>query len=170
MSCDLAAGILKGCKNNVGGVSSLYFLNFVEDAFTVVAGEGTAINPLVTAVYEYEIDGDTHNLVEDFVSSKDAGTSVNTQTLTAMLKGTSAAKSVQLNTLVYGKVIGVVKDRNGVYSVVGIDDGMDFNVNQATGAAKADMNGYTLTGVATTNALSPKLDAATVTAMLALVA
>lgn len=169
MACDISAGRLRACKSNVGGVSSIYFINYVEDAFTVSAGQATAINPLVTVAYEYEIDGDTHNLVQDFVSSKDNGTSVNTQTLTAMLKGMDATTSAQLNTLVYGKVIGVVKDRNGKYNVVGLDDGMDFNVNASTGSAKADMNGYTLTGTATTKALAPMLDSSTITAFLALV-
>ena len=169
MACDISAGRLRACKSNVGGVSSIYFINYVEDAFTISAGQATAINPLVTVAYEYEIDGDTHNLVQDFVSSKDNGTSVNTQTLTAMLKGMDATTSAQLNTLVYGKVIAVVKERNGKYLVAGLDDGMDFNVTASTGSAKADMNGYTLTGTATTKALAPMLDASTITAFLALV-
>jgi hypothetical protein len=169
MACDISAGRLRACKQNLGGLSSIYLLNYVEEAFAVTAGVATGVNPLVTVVYEYEIDGDTHNLVQDFVSSKDAGTSVNTQTLTAMLKGTDATTSAQLNTLVYGKLVAVIKDRNGVYSVMGIDDGVDFNVNAATGSAKTDMNGYTLTGVATTGALAPILDSTTVTTFLALV-
>lgn len=170
MACDITSGRLKACKNNIGGLATLYLFNYVEDAFTIVGGEATAVNPLVTAVYEYEIDGNTHNVVENFVGSVDAGTSVNTQTLTAMLKGMDAVTSAQLNTLVYGKVIAVVKDRNGNYNPLGIDDGMDFTVDAGTGSAKTDMNGYTLTGVATTGALSPILDSATVTAFLALVA
>lgn len=171
MACDITAGRLRACKEFVGGVSSIYLLKFIENAFTISAGnEITAINPLVTAVYEYQIDGDTHNLVENFVSSKDAGTSVNTQTLTFMLKGMDAATSTQLNSLVYGKTIAVIKDRNGKYKAIGIDDGVDFTVDATTGAAKTDMNGYTLTGVATTKALAPDLDGLTTTAFLALVA
>jgi len=170
MACDISSGRLRACKEFVGGIASIFFINFVEDAFTVSAGnEATAINPLVTVAYEYEIDGDTHNLLQNFVSSKDAGTSVNTQTLTAMLKGTDAVTSAQLNTLIKGKVITVVKDRNGKYVACGIDDGMDFNVDATTGAAKTDMNGYTLTGVASTKNLAPFLDSATVTAFLGLV-
>jgi hypothetical protein len=65
--------------------------------------------------------------------------------------------------------MAVVKDRNGVYHAVGLDDGIDFTIDQATGGAKTDMNGYTLTGVSTTGSLSPKLDSATITAFLALV-
>jgi hypothetical protein len=63
----------------------------------------------------------------------------------------------------------VVKDRNGIYHAIGIDDGIDFTVVQTSGGAKTELNGYTLTGVSTTGSLSPKLDAATITAFLALV-
>ena len=169
MSCDIASGRLRQCKNSQGGLDRLFLLNFVEDAFTVASGVATAINPLVTAVYEYEIDGDTHNFTEDFISARNEGTSVNTQTLTAMLKQMDATTSASLNVLVKGRTLAVAKDRNGVYSVLGFDDGMDFSVNTSTGSAKTDMNGYTLTGTATTKDLAPQLDSTTITAFLALV-
>lgn len=170
MACDISAGRAKACKEFNGGLKSLYLLKYVEDAFTVANGVVTAINPLVTVVYEYVIDGDGHNLAENFVSDRQTGTSVNTQTLTAILKGLDATTSHQLNLLTYGYNIAVIRDRNGKYRVVGIDDGIDFTVAQTTGSAKTELYGYTLTGVATTKELSPELDGATTTAFLALVA
>ena len=65
--------------------------------------------------------------------------------------------------------MAVVKDRNGIYHAIGIDDGIDFTVAQTTGGAKTELNGYTLTGVSTTGALSPKLDSDTIADFLALV-
>lgn len=167
MSCDLLTlSKLRACKNFVGGLENIYLFNFVKEAFTVTAKVATAINPLVLAVYEYEIDGDTHNLVQNFVSYKDAGTSVNTQTLTFTLKGVDAITSNELEKLIYGKIIAVIKDRNGKYLAFGLDDGMDFNIDQVSGSAKADLIGYTLTGVSTTKQFAPFLDTATVTALL----
>ena len=170
MACDISSGRLRACKEFVGGLSSIYLLNFVEDAFTVVGGEATAINPLITDVYNYQIDGYTHNLTQNYVSSVDSGTSVNTQTLTFMLKGMDAATSVQINTIVKGKTIAVVKDNNGKYIAIGTFKGLDFNVDSLTGAVMTDMNGYTLTGVGMAKENAPFLDSATVTAFLALVA
>ena len=69
-----------------------------------------------------------------------------------------------------GRPLAVVEDRNGVFHAIGLDDGLNVTVNQATGGAKTDLNGYTLTAVSTTGALSPKLDEATITALKALVA
>jgi hypothetical protein len=169
MACDISAGIARECKNSIGGLGKLYLFNYVEDPFTVSAGVATAINPDLTVVYEYEIEGDGSNVVEALVADRNTGTSVNTQTLTIALKKITATKSNQLNLLAYNQCQAVVKDRNGIYHAIGIDDGIDFTVNQTTGGAKTEMNGYTLTGVSTTRALSPKLDGATATAFIALV-
>jgi len=169
MACDLTAGRLRACKQNIGGLGKLYLFNFLENPFTVVAGVATAINPLLTEAFEFEIEGDGNNVSESFVSDRNTGTSLNTQTMTIMLKKIDATTSAQLNLLTYGFPMAVVKDRNGIFHAIGIDDGIDFTVVQATGGAKGEMNGYTLTGVSTTGALSPKLDEATATAFEALV-
>jgi hypothetical protein len=169
--CDLTSSRLLACKNNIGGVGRLFFLKFIEDAFTIhdATGVATAINPLVTSVFEYGIEGDGNNVVENFVSDRNTGTSVNTQTLTANLKKIDATTSAELNLLTYGTNIAVVKDRNGVFHVLGNEDGMDFTIAQNTGGAKTEMNGYILTGVATTGSLSPKIETALITQFLALV-
>jgi len=169
MACDITAGRLKSCKNSLGGMSKLYLFNFLEDPFTVANGIATAINPLLTEVFEYELEGDGNNVSESLVPDRNTGTSVNTQTTTVVLKKIDASTSAQMNIIAHGYPMAVVKDRNGIFHAVGIDDGIDFTVVQSTGGAKTELNGYTLTGVSTTGELSPKLDEATVTAFLALV-
>lgn len=169
MSCDITSGRRKPCKNQIGGVSKVYFMNFVENPFTVVNGEATAINPLITEVFEYELTGDTNNLGESMVGDRTTGTSANTQTITLALQKLSKEDTHQMNLLVYGYPIAVVKDRNGNYFASGITEGIDFTVAPTTGAAKTDFNGYNLTGVAIESALAPMLNSATVTALLALV-
>lgn len=169
MACDLTAGRAKACKQGLGGIGKLYLFNFLEDPFTVAAGVATAINPLLLSAFEYELEGDGNNVSESLVPDRNTGTSVNTQTSTFVLKKIDATTSAQMNLLAYGFPMAVVKDRNGIYHAIGIDDGIDFTVVQSTGGAKTELNGYTLTGVSTTGSLSPKLDSATVTAFLALV-
>jgi hypothetical protein len=168
MACDITAGRLRPCKNSLGGLGSLFLFNFVANPFTVTAGVATAINPLLTEVFEYELEGDGNNVVETLTSDRNAGTSVNTQVITTVLKKIDAVSSAQMNLLAYGFPMAVVRDRNGIYHAIGIDDGIDFVVAQSTGGAKAELNGYTLTGTSTTGSISPKLDSATVIAFLAL--
>lgn len=169
MACDITAGRLKPCKQSLGGLGKLYLFNFIENPFTYASGIATAINPSLTSVFEYELEGDGNNVSEALVSDRNTGTSVNTQTSTIVLKGIDATTSAQMNLLAYGFPMAVVKDRNGIYHAIGIDDGIDFTVTQTSGGAKTELNGYTLTGVSTTGSLSPKLDAATITAFLDLV-
>ena len=170
MACDITTGRARVCKQSLGGQSTLYIYNYDgDDAFTIVAGECTAIDASLTTVFAFELEGDGNTLEESLVSDRNTSTTVNTQTLTTILKQVDAATGANLNLLAYGYPQFVVKDRNGVYSACALDDGADFTVVQTTGGAKTDLNGYTLTGVSTTGSLSPKLDSATITAFLALV-
>jgi len=169
MSCDISAGRLRQCKSQLGGNANLYLYNFIEDPFTILADVATAVNIGLTSVYKFELEGDGNTLEESLVGDRNAGTAVNTQTLTFLLKKIDPTISAQLNLLAKGYPQAVVEDRNGVFHALGVDDGIDFTIVQSTGGAKADFNGYTNTGVSTTGSLSPKLDAATVTAFKTLV-
>lgn len=169
MDCDLTSGRLRVCKNGVSGASILYLFNFLEDPFTIVDGEATAMNVSLTEAFPYELEGDGNSLLQDMPSDRNAGTSINTQTITALLKKIDAPTSHQLNLLAYGYPMAVVKDRNGNYHAVGIDDGIDFQIAPTTGDAKASFGGYTITGVSTTGAIAPLLDEATITAFEAIV-
>lgn len=153
----------------MAGASKAYFINFVENPFTVVDGVATAINPLIEEVFQYDLTGEGNSLAQSMVSDKTAGTSVNTQTLTLALQRISKEDNNQLNLLAYGYPIAVVKDRNNLYHAVGISEGIDFTVAPTTGAAKADFNGYNLTGTAMEGQLAPILSDTVVTALLALV-
>lgn len=169
--CDITRGRARTvCKDGLGGNSSIYLFNFVDDAFTVSAGEATAINPLVTQVFEFGLIGDGNTFTQDKPSDRNTGTSVNTQTIVAVLQKLTAEDNANFNLLTQGFTGAVVKDRAGNYHAVGLDDGIDFQVNSQTGGAKTDLNGYTITGTSTTKDLAPLLDEATVTALLALVA
>ena len=169
MACDLTAGFARECKDSLGGNSKLYLFNYVADPFTIVANEATAINAALTVVYEYDLKGDLNTLEESIVSDSNTGTSVNTQTLVATMKKISTAKGAQMNLLAYNFPQAVIADRNGVYHCLGLTDGIDFTISQTTGGSKTDLNGYTMTGVSLEGGLSPKMDAATITAFLALV-
>lgn len=170
MACDITTGRERQCKTSLGGAKKVWFYNYVEDPFTVASGEATAINPLLTEVFEFEIEGDGNTLDQNFIGERQNGTSVNTQTLTAIFKKQDAVSSANFDKLVKGQPQAVVQDRNGNYHALGIDDGMDVTITASTGGAKTDLNGYTVVATATTGDLAPILDSTTVTAFLALVA
>lgn len=169
MACDITASIGAECKDNLGGASKFYVFVGLDDPFTLVASECTAINAALTTVFEYDIIGDLNTLTQSLVPNRDALTTVNTQTISLSIGKMSAAKAVQFNLLAKGFPMCGVKDRNGNIHAVGIDDGIDFTIEAMTGSSKTDKNGFTLTGTSTTGELAPIMDAATATAFLALV-
>ena len=169
MACDITQGRAKECKDGIGGATELFLFNFVEDPFTVAAGEATAMNVAITAAYKYDLQGDGHILDENVVSARNEGTTLNTQTITAILQKIDASTSAEMNLVAKSIPQAVVKDRNGNYFAVGITDGIDFSIVANTGSAKGDLNGYTLSGVSTEQDFAPILDSATVTAFLAVV-
>lgn len=170
MACDLTAGRVKGCKDSIGGTSILYLFDYLADAFTITAGEATAMNVALTAAYAYELSGDGNPFTEEQVSDRNTGTVTNTQTITAILQKMDAATAAELNIVAKASPIAVIKDRNGIYHLVGQTDGIDFNISATTGSAKSDLNGFTLTGTAIEQNLSPKLDSTATAAFLAVVA
>lgn len=168
MACDITKGRSKPCKDSISGVRKLYLFNFIENPFTVLAGEATAMNVLLTTAYEYVLVGEGQVLDENMVGDRNNGTRTNTQTTTAVLQKIDASTSAELNLLAAGYPQAVVLSNDGNYHAVGITDGIDFTVVENTGSAKGDLNGYTITGISTEKDLSPILDSATVIAFLAI--
>lgn len=169
MACiDLTSGIGAPCKETQGGTEEIYLFKFLKNAFTVVDGVATAINPSILSAYQFFIKGDGHILAQNEVGSRDALTVVVTQTLTFMTSKINASKNETFKSVARGFMIAVVKDRNGSYHAVGLDDGIDFVVDSTTGSAKADFNGYTAVGTSTTFDKAPILDQPTIDALLAI--
>jgi len=169
MACDITNGRDRACKEGLGGASTLYLYNELADAFTVLSGEATAMNVLLTEAWAFPLEGDGNTLEQSMVSDRNTGTRVNTQTLTVVLKNMDAATNAQFNLLAAGYPQAVVVDRNGNHHAIGLDDGIDFTVVSSSGGAKTDMNGYTLTGVSTVSELAPVLDDSTVSEFEAIV-
>ncbi|UII80001.1 hypothetical protein [Flagellimonas sp. CMM7] len=171
MACDLTTGRTEPCKDSIGGLKNAFFLDYLENAFTVSDSQGTGIAVGVTEVFKYELRSDTNNdATESMISNKDAGTSVNTQTVNVRLKKQDAATSNEIKLMAYARPIIAVQDRNNVYKVYGLSEGMDLTAsNIQSGAARADFNGYDLTFTSLEGEMAPILDSATVTALEALV-
>ena len=164
MSCDISKGRNRVCNDGLGGTNTLYLYKYIEDPFTIVDSEATAMNVALSANYKFELEGDGNPFTQNMPGNRETGSRVNTQTVTAVLKKMDAPTNAQFNLLVAGRAQAVIVDRNGNYLAAGIDDGFTWTVDTTTGGAKTDGNLYTLTGVATTGALTPILDSATVIA------
>jgi hypothetical protein len=169
MACTLTSGRTEPCRDSVGGLKAIRVIDFQEDAFTITAGEATAIDIGVTAAYKYELLADGNTFAESGgAPDESTGTSVVTQTGTVVLKKQDVATANEINILKKARPIVVYEFRDGTHKIQGISDGTVISVETASGGAKGDFNGYTLTITSTEVELAPTLDAATVTALKAL--
>ena len=108
MACLLTSGRTEPCSDAIGGLQTLYLLDYLEDSFTVTSGEATAMNVAVTAAYQYDLLADGNTFVETITQDINAGTSVYEQVLTVALKKQDLATAQQLALVVKSRCIAAV--------------------------------------------------------------
>ena len=148
MACDISRGRLEPCKNSIGGLKAVYFVNFgdlgaitydIDDTDVIDSIDGTP------DAYKYDLKGDS-TYEETINSDRNTGTSFFTQTLTLNLKKLTKADHKELKLLIHGRTHVIVEDNNGNLFIACLTRGMDVTGGSiTTGAALGDMSGYSLT-------------------------
>ena len=148
MACDISLGRIEPCKDSIGGLRAVYFVNWGDatgytyditntDVIDAVAGTPVA--------FKYDLKG-TSSFEQTITSSRDNGTTFFEQTLNLSLKKLSIVDHKQIKLLSYGRPQVLVEDNNGNIFYCGLTKGMEVSGGTiVTGAAMADMSGYTLT-------------------------
>lgn len=144
MACDLTAGRQEVCKESVGGLQGVYFINFTTGSFTESDDVITSLPSGLTAYY-YELKG-TSAYTETVNSSRENGTTFFTQELTLNLKKLTNEMTKELKLLAYGRPQIVVHTRAGDALLVGKNHGADLTAGTIqTGAGLGDLYGYSIT-------------------------
>ena len=146
MSCDINLGRKEACKENVGGLKAVYFVNYDPTLFsgaTLTAGEITGLNSSTDA-FKYELKADGNTYEEANENSRDNGTSFFTQTGTLILKVQDSATQAELTLLSYGRPHVIIEDYNGKFRLAGAENGCEVSVSTTSGGAMGDLNGYNL--------------------------
>jgi len=121
MACNLTQGRQEVCKESIGGLAGVYFINYTTGSFTKNgSGQVTAL-PTGTTVYYYELKGNS--------------------SYTETVKMTT-----QLKLMAYGRPQIVVWTMNGDALLVGEREGADVTAGTiSTGGAMGDLYGYSVT-------------------------
>ena len=145
MACDLTRGRKEPCKDVVGGLKAVYFTDFGDfGAVTQTDDEITDMDGTFTA-YKYELKGNS-SFEQAITSSRENGTTFFEQTLNLTLKKLSKEDNKELKLLAFGRPHVAVEDYNGNVFVMGLEHGAEVTGGTiSTGAAMADLSGYTLT-------------------------
>ena len=148
MACDLTLGRKEPCKDVVGGIKNIYFVDFgdlgtvtlTDDEITNITGDSGDLT-----CFKYEVKGNS-SLEQTVNASRENGTTFYEQTLNLTLKKLSKEDNKELKLLAYGRPHVVVEDYNGNFMMVGLEHGADVSGGTiVTGAAMGDLSGYTLT-------------------------
>ena len=145
MACNLSAGRAVPCKDVVGGIQKVFFVDFggLGD-ITYTADEITDASGTFSA-YEYDLKGGS-SLEQTITSSRESGTTFFEQVLTLNLTKLSKEDNVQIKLLAYGRPQVAVVDNNGNAFLMGVDHGAEVTGGTvATGTAMGDLSGYSLT-------------------------
>lgn len=145
MACNITAGRNEVCKDSIGGLAGVYFLNFTTGSFTKNgSGQVTAL-PSGSTVYYYELKGNSA-YTETVNTSRDNGTTFFSQELVLNLKKLTNEMTTQMKLLAYGRPQIVVWTMQGDALLVGEREGADMTAGTLqTGGAMGDLYGYSLT-------------------------
>ena len=169
MACDLTLGRKEPCKDSVGGIKNVYFVDFgglgtvtiANDEITNLTGTtiGGSANSLTA--YKYEVKGGS-SLEQTVTASRETGTTFFEQTLNLTLKKLTKEDNKELRLMAYGRPHIAVEDYNGNVFMMGLENGADVSGGTVvSGTAMGDMSGYTLTFSAQEKQLANFMDSDT---------
>jgi hypothetical protein len=144
MACNLTQGRQEVCKESIGGLSGVYFINYTTGSFATDANGFITSFPTASAYY-YQLKG-TSAYTETVNSSRENGTTFFSQELVLNLKKITQEMSTQLKLMAWGRPQIVVVTNNGDSFLVGKTLGADVTAGTiGTGAALGDLYGYSVT-------------------------
>jgi hypothetical protein len=145
MACNLTLGRTEPCKESVGGLTGVYFLNYTTASFSTNANGEISAYPSGSTVYYYDLKGNS-SYTETVNSSRDNGTTFFSQELVLNLKKLTNEMTTQLKLMAYGRPIIAVTTMAGDTLLVGKTQGADVTAGTIqTGAALGDLYGYSVT-------------------------
>ena len=145
MACDLTAGRLWECKEQVGGIKTVYFADF-GDLTGLTVSNGVISSGLTgKTLYKYELPDYTGNLTETLTASAESGTLFYEQALEITLHKLRAADSDEIKLLAKGRPHCIVVDNNDNQLLLGFQKGLNVTtVAGQTGTQAGDLSGYVL--------------------------
>ena len=145
MACDLTAGRIWECKEQVGGIKTVYFADFGDLTGLTVSNGAISTGLTGKTLYRYELPDYTGNLTETLTASAESGTLFYEQALEITLHKLRAADSDEIKLLAKGRPHCIVVDNNDNQLLLGFQKGLNVTtVAGQTGTQAGDLSGYVL--------------------------
>jgi hypothetical protein len=148
MACNLSAGIQLGCRDNTGGLKTIWITDYTNvtsltsstgDTITAISGTGT--------FYEFQLIRTSSQLTETVNASLENGTVFYQGEVVTYFNKLGQDKRNILKTLAQSQRLAIVaEDNNGQYFYLGQTYGCFISAGTSvTGKALGDQNGYNMT-------------------------
>lgn len=148
MACDLTKGRALPCRDSVGGLKAVYFVDFGDlGTVSLTSATDDSISDMTGTfdAYKYVLKG-TSSVEQTINASRENGTVFFDQAVSLTLPQLSKEDNNEVKLLAYGRPHIFVEDYNGNAYLVGREHGADVTGGTiASGASMGDMSGYTLT-------------------------
>lgn len=147
MPCNLTQSYNLDCRDSVGGLKEVYFMELGNlTSFTEASGVVTAIiKASGKKFYKYALVKQTSKFEDTLTVNEENGTVFSAQKLTVMLNKMQANTRNEITLLAQNLLVCIAADRNGKYWFLGATNGIVINtIKGETGTKMGDRNGYTL--------------------------
>jgi hypothetical protein len=168
--CALTQGYALDCRDSLGGITEVYFLEKPNvTAVTQASGVISAITKSAGKVFrKYELVPGTSSLTENINANVQNGTVYYAQELSIILNKLQANTRNEILLLAKNILVAVVGDNNGKYWYLGKVSGINITGGSgATGTAQGDRSGYTLTFSAMEQELAPEVSSSIIAGLTA---
>ena len=157
MACAITKGRGVGCKTAFAGIKNIYIIDYSTVVATLPTSAGTVTLPTddTAEFFKFEVKGGQTSLETSVTSSRENGTTFYESTLNITFQLLDVATQEEIKLLNRGRAQYVVElYPNGAgttkYLLVGKDNGAEITGGTiVSGAAAGDLQGFTLTAVAT---------------------
>ena len=162
MSCTLTGGRQKPCKDAVGGIKKIHFVDF-GDLGTITLGSNDDVSDMAGTFtyYTYDVKGNS-SLETNITTSLENGTTFFEQVVNLTLHKLTKEDNKELKLMAFGRPHVFVETFDGSLLLVGREHGAEVTGGtMVTGTAMGDLQGYTLTLTANEVTMPNFVDGAT---------
>lgn len=171
MSCanQTITGIEKDCSTSKGGINVVYLLNY-DDVTAVETTEGVITGITVAEgkkFLAYNFRKGTGSMTSTLNVDPANGVNYVTTDLALTFLKMDTAKRIEMSALAVNELVAIVKDANGVYWYLGMDEAIAATAGDgATGTARGDGNRYTITLQDTSSTFPYEVEASVVEGLI----
>ena len=146
MPCVISTGRLISCKDKVGGIKTVWFMNYADISQDITVDPTThALTDIgVQTVYQYDVQPETASMSITISQSKENGTTFYDQSCEVVLHKLTPEDEDNVRLLTWGRPIIFVLDQNNQMFMLGAENGCSASGTIQSGTGFGDMSGYQL--------------------------